>query len=190
MELIKNLKEVSLVKNLFLAILGTILLAISAKIKIPFWPVPMTMQTFVVLLLGVSLGWKLALFTVALYLVEGIAGLPVFAGTPEKGLGIIYFVGPTMGYLVGFLLAAFLAGYLKLSDWTKKWNRSFEFFLLDFIKLLVSVSVIYLLGVLWLSKFTGWEKVVALGVKPFLLAELFKVTLLSLLIPVILKFRK
>ena len=69
MELIKNLKEVSLVKKLFLAILGTILLAISAKIKIPFWPVPMTMQTFVVLLLGVLYGWKLGLFTVSLYLI-------------------------------------------------------------------------------------------------------------------------
>ena len=89
MELIKNLKEASLVKNLFIAILGSILLAISAKIKIPFYPVPMTMQTFVVLLLGISLGWKLGLFTVALYLVEGIAGLPVFAGTPEKGMGIV-----------------------------------------------------------------------------------------------------
>ena len=104
MELIKNLKEISLIKNLFLAILGTILLAISAKIKIPFWPVPMTMQTFVVLLLGIVYGWKLGLFTVSLYLLEGIAGLPVFAGTPEKGIGLVYFTGPTMGYLIGFLI--------------------------------------------------------------------------------------
>ena len=185
MELIKNLKEVSLIKNLLLAILGTILLAISAKIKIPFWPVPMTMQTFVVLFLGVSLGWKLALFTVGLYLLEGIAGIPVFAGTPEKGIGIIYFLGPTMGYLVGFLIAAFLTGYLKFYDWTKKEGSSFALFSINFIKLIVSVSVIYLLGVLWLSKFTGWDNVFTLGVKPFLLAELFKVSLLSFLIPVI-----
>ena len=82
MELIKNLKEISLLKKLFLAVLGSILLAISAKVKIPFWPVPMTMQTFVVLLLGVTYGWKLGLFTVSLYLLEGIVGLPVFAGTP------------------------------------------------------------------------------------------------------------
>ena len=111
MELIKNLKELSLAKNLFLAIVGTILLAISAKIKIPFWPVPMTMQTFVVLLLGVLYGWKLGLFTVSLYLLEGIAGLPVFAGTPEKGVGFIYFTGPTMGYLIGFLISVSLAGF-------------------------------------------------------------------------------
>ena len=114
MELIKNLKELSLAKNLFLAIVGTILLAISAKIKIPFWPVPMTMQTFVVLLLGVLYGWKLGLFTVSLYLLEGIAGLPVFAGTPEKGVGFIYFTGPTMGYLIGFLISVSLAGFSLL----------------------------------------------------------------------------
>ena len=115
MELIKNLKETSIVKNLFIAILGSILLAISAKIKIPFYPVPMTMQTFVVLLLGISLGWKLGLFTVVLYLVEGIAGLPVFAGTPEKGMGIVYFTGPTMGYLIGFLVAVYLTCLLYTS---------------------------------------------------------------------------
>ena len=108
MELIKSLKEVSLVKNLFLAVLGTIVLAISAKVKIPFYPVPMTMQTFVVLLLGVSFGWRLGLFTITLYLIEGIAGLPVFAGTPEKGIGIVYFIGPTMGYLIGFMVAVYL----------------------------------------------------------------------------------
>ena len=190
MELIKNLKEVSLVKNLFLAVLGTIVLAISAKVKIPFYPVPMTMQTFVVLLLGISFGWRLGLFTITLYLIEGIAGLPVFAGTPEKGVGIIYFVGPTMGYLVGFLLAVFLTGYLKFSDWTKEGKRSFQFVLLNFVKLLLPLSIIYLLGVLWLSQFVGWEKVVTFGVKPFLLADLFKVGLLSLLMPVVFKLRK
>ncbi len=112
MELIKSLKEISLIKSLFLAILGTIILAASAKIKIPFWPVPMTMQTFVVLLLGVIYGWKLGLFTVSLYLLEGIAGIPVFAGTPEKGVGLVYFTGPTMGYLIGFLIAVFLREFL------------------------------------------------------------------------------
>ena len=135
MELIKNLKELSLVKSLFLAILGTIILALSAKIKIPFWPVPMTMQTFVVLLIGIVYGWRLGLFTVSLYLLEGIAGLPVFAGTPEKGIGIIYFTGPTMGYLLGFLVAVFLTGYLNFN------NNLFK----NFIKLIFSVSFIYFL---------------------------------------------
>jgi len=180
MELIKNLKEVSLVKNLFLAILGTIVLAISAKIKIPFYPVPMTMQTFVVLLLGVSFGWRLGLFTITLYLIEGIAGLPVFAGTPEKGVGIVYFIGPTMGYLVGFVVAVCLAGFFKFKN-----N-----FIINFIKLVFAVSMIYLFGMLWLAKFTGWDKVFMAGAQPFLFAEFFKILLLTILIPKISKFRK
>ncbi len=181
MELIKNLKETSIVKNLFIAILGSILLAVSAKIKIPFYPIPMTMQTFVVLFLGISLGWKLGLFTVALYLVEGIAGLPVFAGTPEKGMGIIYFTGPTMGYLIGFLAAVYLTGFFTFD------NNFFK----NFSKLLFSVSFIYILGLIWLGSLIGWDKpVFKLGAQPFLLAELFKISLLALLIPTILKFRK
>tara|TARA_Y100001970_G_scaffold264053_1_gene350217 strand:- start:542 stop:1087 length:546 start_codon:yes stop_codon:yes gene_type:complete len=180
MELIKNLKEISLVKNLLLVILGTMLLAISAKVKIPFWPVPMTMQTFVVLLLGVLYGWKLGLLTISLYLFEGIVGLPVFAGTPEKGLGLVYFTGPTMGYLIGFLVAVYLAGFFKFD------NNFFK----NFLKLAFSVSFIYFFGLVWLGSLIGWDKpIFELGAKPFLLAELFKVLLLSILIPKILKFR-
>ena len=180
MELIKNLKEVSLVRNLFLAIVGTILLAISAKIKIPFWPVPMTMQTFVVLLLGVLYGWKLGLFTVSLYLLEEIAGLPVFAGTPEKGVGFIYFTGPTMGYLIGFLISVSLAGFFTFNNNFAK----------NFIKLIFSVSFIYILGLIWLGSLIGWDKpIFSLGAKPFLLAEIFKILLLAILIPKITKFR-
>ena len=180
MELIKNLKEVSLVKNLFLAVLGTIVLAISAKVKIPFYPVPMTMQTFVVLLLGISFGWRLGLFTITLYLIEGIAGFPVFAGTPEKGTGIVYFTGPTMGYLVGFVVAVYLTGLFKFKN-----N-----FIINFTKLVFAVSMIYLFGMLWLAKFTGWDKVSMAGAQPFLLAEFFKILLLTILIPKISKFRK
>ena len=181
MELIKNLKELSLVKSLFLAILGTIILALSAKIKIPFWPVPMTMQTFVVLLIGIVYGWRLGLFTVSLYLLEGIAGLPVFAGTPEKGIGIIYFTGPTMGYLLGFLVAVFLTGYLNFN------NNLFK----NFIKLIFSVSFIYVFGLIWLGSLIGWDKpVFELGAQPFLLAELFKILLLTVLIPKIIKFKR
>tara|TARA_B100000586_G_scaffold86430_1_gene61369 strand:+ start:5468 stop:6013 length:546 start_codon:yes stop_codon:yes gene_type:complete len=180
MELIKNLKEVSLAKNLFLAILGTILLAVSAKIKIPFWPVPMTMQTFVVMFLGILYGWRLGLFTISLYLLEGIVGLPVFAGTPEKGMGLVYFTGPTMGYLIGFLATVFLTGFFTFN------NNFFK----NFIKLIFSVSFIYLFGLFWLGLIIGWDKpVFELGAQPFLLAELFKILILSVLIPKILKFR-
>ena len=119
------------------------------------------------------------MFTVGLYLVEGMVGLPVFAGTPEKGIGIVYFVGPTMGYLVGFLIAVFSAGFFKFE------NSFFK----NFLKLIISVSFIYLFGMLWLSKFTGWEKAFLLGAQPFILAELFKILILTLLIPKILKFK-
>ena len=77
--------------------MGSILLALSSKVKIPFYPVPMTMQTFVVLFIGIAFGWKLGIATISLYLFEGIIGLPVFSGSPEKGVGLAYFTGPTMG---------------------------------------------------------------------------------------------
>ena len=147
-------------KNLFLAILGTILLAISAKIKIPFWPVPMTMQTFVVLLLGILYGWKLGLFTVSLYLFEGAMGLPVFAGTPEKGIGFAYFLGPTGGYLVGFLAATYVAGSFKYESCFDKFKfnphlpfmfrivngiaSSIKISFKNLVKLIFAVSIIFI----------------------------------------------
>ena len=113
MELVKSINNQKIIKKISIIVIGTIILTLSAKIKIPFYPVPMTMQTFVVLFLGVSLGYKIALATVSLYLVEGILGLPVFSNSPEKGVGLVYFTGPTMGYLIGFLFAVFLAGYFN-----------------------------------------------------------------------------
>ena len=116
MELIKQNTQSKIIKSLVIIFLGSIALAISAKIKIPFYPVPMTMQTFVVLFLGVSFGYKIALATVGLYLLEGIFGLPVFSNSPERGIGLSYFLGPTMGYLIGFLSACYLASYIRLND--------------------------------------------------------------------------
>jgi biotin transport system substrate-specific component len=166
MELIKEIKQSKILKNVFIALMGTILLAVSSKIKIPFYPVPMTMQTLVVLFLGVALGWKLGLATISLYLFEGIIGLPVFSGSPEKGVGIVYFTGPTMGYLVGFLFTVYFAGSFNFSK-----NVFIKFLQLSF-----SVSFIYILGILWLGTLIGWDKpLFQLGVQPFLLAELFKV---------------
>jgi biotin transport system substrate-specific component len=169
------------IKNILLILFGTILLAISSKIQVPFWPVPMTMQTFVILFLGITLGSKIGLFTVSIYLLEGIYGIPVFAGTPEKGIGLIYFTGPTMGYLLGFLFTVYFAGLFK-----------YEKGLINtFIKLVFSVSFIYFLGIMWLGILIGWEKpLFKLGVQPFLLAELFKILLLLFLIPSLLKIKK
>ena len=180
MEVVKS-ENTKILKYLLIIFLGSILLTISSKIKIPFYPVPMTMQTFVVLFLGMSFGYKIGLATVSLYLLEGIIGLPVFSNSPEKGVGIIYFTGPTMGYLIGFLFATFLAGYFNF-----KVNIFYTF-----LKLIISVSVIYILGVFWLGNLIGWDKpIIELGVTPFLLAELFKISILAIHSKKIIKLRK
>ncbi len=181
MENAKVIQNTKIIKFFLTIILSSILLAISAKIKIPFYPVPMTMQTFVVLLLGVCFGYKIAVASVGLYLLEGIFGLPVFSNSPEKGVGLAYFTGPTMGYLIGFIFAAFFSGYLNL--------KSNLFYI--FLKLSLSVSIIYLLGVIWLGIIIGWDKpIFDFGVKPFLLAELFKIMLLTILTKKALNLRK
>ena len=181
MELVKNFTQSKLIKNLFIALIGTVLLAISAKIKIPFYPVPMTMQTLVVLIIGVGFGWKLGVATIALYLFEGIIGLPVFSGTPEKGIGLVYFTGPTMGYLIGFLVAAFFAGKFNFDNNLIK----------NFFKLIFATSFIYILGMLWLGGLIGWDKpIFKLGAQPFLLAELFKILLATFAINQIKKIKK
>lgn len=180
MEIVKNFTNSKLLKRIFIALLGTVLLAISSKIKIPFYPVPMTMQTLVVLIIGIAFGWKLGLATIALYLFEGIIGLPVFSGTPEKGVGLIYFTGPTMGYLVGFLMTVFLSGFFNYE------NNLF----INFIKLSFATSFIYVFGLLWLGGIIGWDKpIFQLGAQPFLLAELFKILIATFTITQIKKIR-
>ena len=181
MELVKTISNNKIIKIFLITIIGSILLTISAKIKIPFYPVPMTMQTFVVLFLGISFGYKVGVATILLYLMEGILGLPVFSNSPEKGIGIAYFVGPTMGYLIGFIFACFLAGYFK-------YNSNY---FINFIKILASTSIIYLFGVIWLGTLIGWDKpILQLGVFPFLLAELFKILLLTILLNKIIRLKK
>ena len=181
MEVIKQNTQSKIIKYILIIFLSSIALTISAKIKIPFYPVPMTMQTFMVLFLGISLGYKIGLFAVCLYLFEGIIGLPVFSNSPERGIGIVYFTGPTMGYLIGFILACFLASLVKVKD-----N-----YLIIFLKLIFSVSTIYILGILWLGTILGWDKpIFKLGVAPFLLAEIFKISILTLLAKKILIIRK
>ena len=180
MELIKQNIQSKIIRSILIIFLGSIALTISAKIKIPFYPVPMTMQTFIVLFLGVSFGYKIGVATIGLYLLEGILGLPVFSNSPERGVGIIYFTGPTMGYLIGFLSASYLASFVSSKD------NIFKIF----IKLTLSVSTIYLLGVLWLGILIGWDKpILNLGVYPFLIAEIFKVSLLTLIVKKIISLR-
>jgi len=161
-----------------LAVLGSLLLWASAKVQVPFWPVPMTLQTAAVFLIGLAYGPRLAFATVALYLAEGAAGLPVFAGTPEKGIGLPYMLGPTGGYLAGFLAAAWIAG------------RAAELRLRLFgtVGALFFASVaIYLPGLLWLSTFVGPAKAVQFGLLPFVLGDLVKLLLVALFYEVALR---
>ena len=156
-------------------------MTISAKIKIPFYPVPMTMQTFIVLFLGISFGYKVGVLSVVFYLIEGIMGLPVFSNSPEKGIGLAYFVGPTMGYLIGFIVTVYIVGQFVYDNNLVK----------TFLKLIFATSFIYLFGMLWLGNLIGWDKpIFKLGAQPFLLAELFKILIATFAIKQILKIRK
>ena len=180
MELVKKIESANILKKICLILFGTLLLTISAKIKVPFYPVPMTMQTFVVVLIGIAFGWKLGLATIITYLFEGAIGLPVFAGTPEKGIGISYIIGPTGGYLIGFIASVLVAGYVNLNK-----NIFVKFLLISF-----SIFVIYLTGVPWLAHLAGWEVAYVWGIKNFVLAEIFKIAILVLSAEKLLKLRK
>lgn len=175
--------EQRLFTSIALIALGTLLLTLSAKIQVPFYPVPMTMQTFMVLLLGFTLGPRLAGATVLAYLVEGLAGLPVFSGTPERGLGLAYMAGPTGGYLVGFLLAALATGFLA--------ERSFDRNLgTAALAALAGMALIYIPGLLWLGTLIGWDKpVLDMGLWLYMPAEAFKLMLLACLLPLAWKIR-
>lgn len=174
-------KDDSLFKTFFLILAGSLLLTLSAKIQVPFYPVPMTLQTLVVLLIGASFGWRMGFATVLAYLAQGATGLPVFAGTPEKGLGLLYMAGPTGGYLVGFALAAGLTGWLA--------ERGFDRSVIGTaIAMIAGNLVIYVFGLAWLANFVGFEKAVTLGVIPFLFGDLVKIMLATASLPVIWKF--
>lgn len=171
------LRSLSMPQKLFLAVAGTVLLTASAKVQIPFYPVPMTMQTFVVVLMGPLLGWRLAGATVLLYLLQGAAGLPVFAGTPERGIGLAYMAGPTGGYLVGFVLAAATVGVLAERGWDRRIPTTLA-------AMALGTAIIFACGVLWLGALVGWsEPVLALGVTPFLPGAAFKIALAAAVLP-------
>ena len=184
MEAIKNIELSKQIKNIIITIVGTLILTLSAKIQTPLAPVPVTMQTFAVLFLGMAFGYKVATATVILYLVQGAIGLPVFA----KGGGLIYFQGPTSGYLFGFVIGAFVSGYSRINSGT----------LSTFIKLVFSVSFVYLFGLMWLwvnlnfysGKDLSFLQVFEIGAKPFLIIETFKLLILAVLSEKIFKIRK
>ena len=164
-----------------LAGLGACLLALSAKTQVPAWPVPMTMQTYVVLVIGMAYGTRLAVGTVLAYLVLGALGLPVFAGTPEKGIGIGYMMGPTGGYLLGFVLAAWLCGALAARGWDRRFPRALAAMTLAHV-------VILGFGVVWLAALIGWPRAIELGLTPFVAATIVKTFLAGWTLPAAWRF--
>ena len=162
-----------LLRGLILVLAGTVFIAICAHIKVPMWPVPMTMQTFAVLVIGMAYGWRLGGLTVLAYLGEGAAGLPVFA----TGSGLAYLAGPTAGYLAGFLLAALFVGWAA----ERGWDRSLAHVAAT---MAAGTAIIFACGVPWLAGFLGaWDKALAGGLYPFLLGDAIKVALAAMLLP-------
>jgi biotin transport system substrate-specific component len=161
-----------LVRAAALAIGGTLLLTASAKIQVPFYPVPMTMQTLAVLVIGAAFGARLAAATLALYLAEGFVGLPVFAGVVA---GPAYMAGPTGGYLVGFLVAAALVGWLAERGWDRDWLRLIA-------AMTLGHAALFVLGFLWLAAPLGAERAWAVGVAPFYAATALKTLLAAALV--------
>lgn len=161
--------------TVFLALLGSLILAVSARIQVPFWPVPMTMQTLAVLTLAMMLGARLGCGIVLLYIAEGMLGLPVFANTPERGIGLAYLLGPTGGYLLGFALAAWLVGWLVERGHANGITHAV-------LVQAFGTLVILICGWAWLGMLVGPAKAFAVGVTPFLLSSLVKIVLGGLLV--------
>jgi len=167
------------VRNVTMAIIGSLALWLSAKIQVPFYPVPMTMQTFVVLVIGMACGWRLGGATILLYLAEGAVGLPVFAGTPERGMGLAYMMGPTGGYLMGFFCSAVLVGWLAERGWDRR-------IITALAAMILGTAVIFAFGVLWLGSVVGWNQpVLDLGLFPFIPGAVFKIVLAAAVLPAI-----
>ncbi len=164
-------------RNGALVILGTLFLTLASKVQVPFWPVPMTMGTLAVLVLGMAYGWRLAAATLMLYMAEGALGLPVFAGTPEKGIGLAYMMGGTGGYLVGFVLAATFVGWLA----ERGWDRTM---LGTILAMLAGNALIYIPGLLWLGVLFGWDKpIFEWGFTPFILGDVIKLGMAAVVMP-------
>ncbi|MDJ0683295.1 MAG: biotin transporter BioY [Alphaproteobacteria bacterium] len=166
-----------LARNTLLAVAGSLLIWLCAKIQVPFYPVPMTMGTFAILAIGAAFGSRLGAATVLLYLAQGVAGLPVFAGTPEKGIGLAYMLGGTGGYLIGYVAAAYATGWLAERGWDR---NAF----LTAAAMLIGSVLIYAPGLLWLGTLFGWDKpILAWGLTPFLIGDLVKLALAAALLP-------
>jgi biotin transport system substrate-specific component len=171
------------IRNMTLVFVFSIALWVSAKIQVPFYPVPITFQTLVIFLIGMVCGWRLGLATLGFYYLQALIGLPVLAGTPEKGIGLTYMLGPTGGYLVGFVFAILITGYFAGKNVYQSFFKT--------IPILVLANLaIYAAGASWLSSFIGWEKAVQFGIAPFLYGDLVKIALAILIVGFGFRFQK
>ena len=160
--------------NIFLILIGTLILAISAKVQVPFWPVPMTMQTFVVFLIGMTYSVRLSFLTLLVYLAEGAFGLPVFAA----GGGLAYLVGPTAGYLYGMLVAAIVISFFAGKGFGSSYIKTT-------LTLLLGSIIIFSFGIFYLGSLIGYEKAFQAGLIPFIPSEIFKIALAVSIIPTV-----
>lgn len=158
--------------SLALMLVGVGILAVSARIQVPFYPVPVTMQTLAVMVIAMAYGSKLGTATLFSYMLAGFLGAPVFAG----GAGFAYMAGPTGGYLAGFLLAGMVLGALADRGWTRNWQTTAA-------AMLVGTSIIYLLGVTWLSQLIGFDKAITFGLVPFIYGDILKLVIAAVSVP-------
>jgi biotin transport system substrate-specific component len=169
----------ALLRNGALALLGSLLIAVAAQINVPMQPVPMTLQTLAVLAVGAAFGWRLGAATVALYVLEGAVGLPVFA---EMKAGLPVLFGPTGGYLLGFILAAGVVGHLAQHGFDRSVPTTFA-------AMLIGAVVLYIPGLIWLSGFVGgMEGAVTFGFAPFWIGDIVKAAVAALAFPTVWKW--
>lgn len=168
------------VKPLLVVSAGVLLLTLGAKVSVPFWPVPMSLQVMALAAIGMTLGARQAVQTVLAYLALGLAGVPVFVSSA----GPAAFMGPTGGYLVGFVAAAAVVGSLSQRGWGQSFGRAW-------LAMLLGLVVLYVPGLAWLGYVVGWDKpVLAMGLTPFILGDALKITLVALALPVARRFRR
>jgi biotin transport system substrate-specific component len=171
-----------LAKQAALVVLGIAILAVAAKIKVPMWPVPITMGTFAVLSIGAASGARLGLATIFGYMLIGALGFDVFAGSTAEKFGLEYMMGGTGGYLVGYVMATVLLGTLARMGWDRSAPKMA-------LAMLLGNALIYIPGLIWLGMLHGWDKpILAWGLTPFLVGDLVKLALAAALFPAIWKF--
>lgn len=164
-------RSASLWRGVVISLCGAALITIGAKVQIPFWPVPMTLHTLAVFFLAAAFGPRLGFAAMAAYLGAGAIGLPVFSGSPERGIGLAYMAGPTGGYLAGYLLATLVAG--RLAEGRGLAGR--------LLAMLAGLAVVYAFGLIWLALFVPASGLIAAGFAPFILGDLVKIALAATL---------